>query len=392
MIIILTGIKIKLKPTKEQEELFWKSAGVARWSYNYFLSECEKNYENYLNGKSDKKYINEKDVRKHVNNVLKKTTHTWLSEVGSNVMKQGIKDADLAMKRFFNGITSRPKFKSRHKSKISFYVNYESLKRMPHGFKGERLGYVKSCQPLPKLKSGEKYLRPRITYDGKDWYLSVAYEKEFEKFELTNNSLGIDVGIEKLAVCSNGKIYKNINKTKRVKQLEKKLRREHRKLSRKIESNIAKRDVNDKPVYKKPLSEMKNIQKQNNEIRSLYKKLSNIRRNYLHQCSNEIVKTKPFRIVMESLNIKGMMKNKHMSFQLQKQCLFELKRQVQYKSERHGIEFIEASQWFPSSKTCSCCGKIKKNLKLSDRIYKCECGNIIDRDLNAAINLANYQI
>lgn len=226
---MLTAIKIKLKPTKEQEILFWKSAGVARWSYNFFLSECDRHYKEFLNGNTDKKYIGECDVRKYINNVLKKTTHIWLSEIGSNVMI-------------------------------------------------------------------------------------------------------------------------------------------------------------------KPLKDMKNIQKQNQVIRNLHKRLNDIRNNYLHQCSNEIVKTKPSRIVMEDLNVQGMMKNKHLSKAVQQQCLYEFKRQIQYKSERHGIEFIEADRWYPSSKVCSCCVKIKKDLKLSDRIYTCECGNVIDRDLNAAINLANYQI
>lgn len=389
---MITSIKIRLKPTKEQEKLFWKSAGVARWSYNYFLSECERNYKDYLEGKTDKKYINEGEVRKHINNVLKKTTHTWLGEVGSNVMKKAVKDADLAMKRYFNGISNKPKFKNKHKSKISFYVNYESLRRMSHGFKGERLGYVKTYQPLPKLKKGQKYLDPHISYDGRNWFLSVSYDKEFEKYELTDEVLGIDVGVKELAVCSNGKVYKNINKTKEVKRLEKKLKREQRKLSRKLERNISGYAKNRRPIYRTPLKEMKNIQKQNMVIRNLYKRLNNIRNNHLHQCSNEIVKTKPSRIVMEDLNIKGMMKNKHLSKEIQQQCLYEFRRQIKYKAERHGIEFVEVDKWYPSSKMCSCCGKIKKDLKLSERIYKCECGNEIDRDLNAAINLANYKI
>lgn len=307
-------------------------------------------------------------------------------------MKQAVKDADLAMKRYFDGVSNKPKFKSRHKSKISFYVNYESLKRMPHGFKGEKLGYVRTHQPLPKLKKDQKYSNPRISFDGKYWFLSVGYDKEFEQFELTDEALGVDVGVKELAVCSNGKVYRNINKTKEVRRLEKKLKREQRKLSRKIEHNISDHAANKKPIYTKPLKDMKNIQKQNKKIRNIYKRISDIRNNYLHQCSNEIVKTKPSRIVMEHLNIQGMMKNKHLSKAIQQQCLYEFKRQIQYKSERHGIEFIEADRWYPSSKVCSCCGKIKKDLKLSDRIYTCECGNVIDRDLNAAINLANYQI
>ena len=389
---MIIATKIKLKPTKEQEILFWKSAGTARWAYNYFLAESERHYQEYLDGKHEKKTLNEGDVRKYINNVLKKTTHTWLKEVGSNVMKQAVKDANEARDRWFKGISGKPKFKTRHKSKISFYVNYESLKRVEGGFQGEKIGFVKTTQPLPKLTGNQKYSNPRISYDGKNWFLSVGYEIDEEEVELSNESLGIDVGVKELAVCSNGSVYKNINKSKEVKRLERKLKREQRKLSRKLEANTLKRDKNNRPIYKTPLREMKNIQKQNQVIRQLHKRLTNIRTNHLHQATAEIVKTKPSRIVMETLNIKGMMKNKHLSKAIGQQKLYEFKRQIQYKCKKYGIEFVEADMWYPSSKTCSCCGVIKSDLKLKDRIFKCECGFILDRDLNAAINLANYQL
>lgn len=388
---MIVATKIKLKPTKIQETLFWKSAGVARWSYNYFLSENERHYNEYLDGKQKSKTIKETDVRKYINNVLKKTTHTWLSEVGSNVMKQAVKDADIARKRWFKGLSEKPKYKSKHKSKISFYVNYESLSAVNGGFKGEKIGFVKTCTELPKINRGEKYSNPRISYDGKNWFLSIGYNKEYKPSELIEVSLGIDVGIKELAVCSNGKFYKNINKTKEVKRLEKKLKREQRKLSRKIEANTICKKSN-RPIFKKPLKEMKNIQKQNKIIRGLHKRLTNIRDNHLHQTTCEIVKAKPYRIVMESLNIKSMIKNKHLSKSLSQQKLYEFKRQIQYKCQKYGIEFVEADKWFPSSKMCSCCGSIKKDLKLKDRVYFCKCGFKMDRDLNASINLANYQV
>lgn len=385
---MIISTKIRLKPTKEQEVLFWKSCGVARWSYNFFLAESERHYNEYIDGKQTSKSIKETDVRKYINNTLKKTTHAWLGEVGSNVMKQGVKDADLARKRWFNGLSERPRFKSKHKTKPSFYVNYENLKRVNGGFRGEKIGFVKTTNSLPKVKG--KYSNPRISFDGFNWYLSIGYEKDFVKQELTNVSLGIDVGIKELAVCSSGKFYKNINKTKRVKFLERKLKREQIKLSRKIEANIKSYTKNRKPVYIKPLKEMNNIQKQNKIIRKLHKQLSDIRSNHLHQSTSEIVKTKPYRIVMETLNIKGMMKNRHLSKAIAKQCLYEFKRQIQYKCQKYGIAFVEADKWYPSSKTCSCCGTIKKDLKLSDRVFKCQCGFTLDRDLNASINLANY--
>lgn len=387
---MIVATKIKLKPTKEQEILFWKSAGVARWSYNYFLAESERHYNEYLQGKQSTKTIKEGEVRKYINNVLKKTTHTWLNEVGSNVMKQAVKDADVARKRWFEGISDKPRFKSRRKSKISFYVNYESLKRTKEGFQGEKLGIVKTYQPLPKLQTGQKYSNPRISFDGRNWFLSIGYEQEFEGFELTGKSLGIDVGIKELAVCSDGEVKRNINKDKDVKRLEKKLKREQRKLSRKLEANIEKYNKARKPIYKKPLKDKKNIQKQNQVIRNLHKKINDIRTNHLHQCSNEIVKTKPSQIVMEHLNVRGMMKNKHLAKSIAAQKLYEFKRQMKYKCERYNISFVEANKWFPSSKTCSSCGFVKKDLG-SNKIYKCDkCSLIIDRDINAAINLANY--
>lgn len=386
--------KIRLKPTTEQEILFRKSAGVSRWAYNFFLGENERIYREYIdNGKIGKKSISEGDVRKYINNVLKPTTHSWLKEVGSNVMKQGVKDASLALQRYFKGLSGKPKFKSKHKDRPSFYVNYESLSRKQGGFQGEKIGFVKTSEALPKLNKNEKYSNPRITFNGKYWYLSVGYEAQENTVELTDESLGIDLGVKDLAICSNGKVYKNINKTQRVKKLEKKLKREQRKLSRKIENNIQSYKSNRNPIYKRPLKECQNVQKQNRLIRNIHRKLANIRQNYLHQTTTEIVKTKPSRIVMESLNVSEMMKNKHLSKAIQQQKFYEFKRQIEYKSKLNGIEFIQVDKFYPSSKTCSCCGNIKKDLKLSDRMYKCDvCGLVIDRDYNASINLANYEV
>ena len=389
---MIRAVKIRLLPTPEQEILFRKSAGVARWSYNYFLSENARVYQEYKeNGESGNKSISEGKVRKYINNVLKKTTHKWLSEVSSNVMKQAVKDAASALKRLFKEVSGFPKYKSRHKSKISFYVNYESLKRLPNGFQGEKLGYVKTSEQLPKVKG--HYSNPHISYDGKHWYLSVGYEVKLEKVELTGESIGIDLGVKDLAIVSTGKVYKNINKTVKVKKLKKRIQREQRKVSRKIEGNIESRDTKRHPIWKRPLKECKNIQRQNQKIRLIYKKLTDIRNNHLHQVTSEIVKTKPSRIVMENLNVSGMMKNRHLSKAIAEQKFYEFKRQIKYKCEQYGIEFVEVDRFYASSKTCSHCGHIKIDLKLSDRIYKCaECGTVIDRDLNAAINLANYQI
>ena len=393
------AVKIRLLPTKEQEILFWKSAGTARWAYNYFLGANEAVYEAWLeNGKVGKRSVSEGEVRKYINNVLKKTTHTWLKEVGSNVMKQGVKDANLALQRYIKGISGKPKFKSRHRSKVSFYVNYESLVRKPNGFHGEKIGYVKTASPLPKMPKDKKYANPHISFDGKHWYLSIGYEVQRKEAELTDKSLGIDLGIKSLAIVSNEDAtethsYKNINKSAEVRRLEKKLRREQRKASRKLEVNIKSYDKNRRPTWIRPLRECKNLKKQNKKIQLIHKRLTDIRNNHLHQTTSEIVKTKPSQIVMEDLNVKGMMKNKHLSEAIAKQKFYEFKRQIQYKAEMYGIKVIEAERFYASSKTCSCCGHIKKDLKLSDRTYICPvCGAKLDRDLNAAINLANYKI
>ncbi len=384
------AIKIRLLPTKEQEILFWKSAGTARWAYNYFLDVNEQTYK-------EGRRITEGEVRKYINNVLKKTTHTWLKEVGSNVMKQGVKDAALALKRYIKGISGKPKFKSRRKSKISFYVNYERLRRTKNGFHGEKIGFVKTASTLPKIAKDKHYVNPRISYDGKHWYLSVGYDVEQKQTELTDESIGIDLGIKELAIVSNQdasrtKFYKNINKSAKVRRLEKKLKREQRKASRKLEANTNSHDNNRRPIWKRPLRECRNIQRQNHKIQLLHKRLTDIRTNYLHQTTAEIVKTKPFQIVMEDLNVKGMMKNKHLAEVIAKQKFYEFKRQIKYKAEMFGIKVVEVDRWYASSKTCSHCGHIKKDLKLSDRIYVCPvCGAKLDRDLNAAINLANYK-
>lgn len=390
--------KIRLLPTAEQEKLFWKSAGVARWSYNFFLSYNQEKYNEWLKDDTKEKFVSENSVRKYINNILKKTTHAWLQEVGSNVMKQSVKDADIALKRYFNKISGYPKFKSKKKSRPSFYVNYESLKRTPNGFRGEKIGIIKTREPLPKISKDQKYVNPRITYDGKFWFLSVGYKVKIEQVKLTDEKIGIDLGLKDLAIVSNTnnsyiKKYRNINKGHKIKLLEKRLKRAQRKLSRKILNNINGYDENRVPIYIKPLEDCKNIQKQKHIIQDLYRKLTNIRNNYIHQVTTEIVKTKPSKIVLEDLNIKGLMKNKHLSKSIVDSKWYEFKRQILYKAELYNIEVVLADRFYSSSKTCSCCGNVKKDLKLSDRIYICnECGSKIDRDVNAAINLANYKI
>ena len=395
---IYRSVKIRLLPTKEQEILFWKSVGVARWSYNFFLGYNQEKYKEWLEDNTKERFVSDSEVRKYINNVLKKTTHTWLKEVGSNVMKQGVKDANIALQNFFKHNKGYPKFKSKKKSKPSFYVNYESLKRTSNGFRGEKVGYVKTKESLPKIGKNQKYRRPRISFDGRFWYLSISFEVNKLDVSLSDTKLGIDLGIKELATVSNQdgtcvKKYHNINKTYEVKRLEKKLKREQRKFSRKILMNTSHYTDNGRPIYSKDLELCKNIQKQKGIIWRLYRRLLNIRTNYLHQTTTEIVKTNPSRIVLEDLNVSGMMKNHHLSNSLMCQKLYEFRRQIEYKAELYGIEVVMADRFYPSSKTCHVCGNVDKGLKLSDRVYRCGCcGNVIDRDVNASINLANYNI
>lgn len=400
------GRKIRLLPTKEQELLFWKSAGTARWAYNYFLAENEAAYRAYLKrGKTGPKRISADDVRKYINNNLKKTTHQWLKEVSNNVMKMAVKKADYAVKKFLKGLAGKPKFKTKHRTKPSFYVNYASLARKNGGFHGERLGFIRTAEPLPRLPKGKHCSDPWISFDGKYWYLGLSYEvPTSEAEELSGDTIGIDLGIKTLATCyvsgtKKKMTFQNINRTKRVRRLEKKLRREQRKQSRKLVANTARhkliqregKKIGRKPIWKRPLHECRNLKKQRRKIALIHRRLANIRQNHVHQTTATIVKTKPSRVVLENLNVKGLMKNKHLAKAISGAKFYEFRRQMIYKCEEHGIQVIIADRFYPSSKTCSYCGYLKKDLRLNDRVYVCPaCGKAIDRDLNAAINLANY--
>lgn len=247
----------------------------------------------------------------------------------------------------------------------------------------EKLGKVKLSE-YGRIPTNVKYSNPRVSFNGVHWYISVGIESIQEPVELTGGSIGIDLGIKDLAICSNKEEpYKNINKTKKVKKLEKNLRRLQRKVSNKYQLN------------KKGGSYVKtsNIIKLEKNIIKLHKNLDNIRADYRHKISTEIVKTKPSRIVMESLNISGMLKNKHLSKSVAQQGLYEFKTMIKYKAEKYNIEFVEADKWYPSSKTCSKCGYVKPKLSLSERTFVCECcGVVIDRDRNASINLSRYKV
>ena len=391
---MLRGIKIALDLTNEQEQQMWKSVGVARWSYNYAITRCKEQYSDYLKDDTLPKTLSEGQIRKELT-VLKNTTHPWLKEVGSNVIKQAVKDWNDGINRFFKGLGKAPKYKSKATSKPSFYVNYETLRRVNGGFRGERLGFVKTTQPLPKIPKGSYYKNPRISFDGKYWYLSISYETSPTQVELADSVMGVDLGIKTLATLSTGKVIENINKSHRVKQLEKQLRREQRHLARQLQANTKGYTTTAKggrkPTYKRSLDLCSNIQNTKRKIKLIYRKLRFIRLNHVHQSTSHIVKQLPKVIVIEDLNVRGMMKNKHLAKHIQNSMFYEFRRQLGYKCSEYGIQLVIADRFYPSSKACSCCGFIKSDLKLNDRVYRCNsCGLEIDRDLNAAENLANY--
>ena len=371
--------KVRLYPTKEQEQKLWQSVGIARFIYNYTLTKQEENYRN------GGKFISDGIIRKELTQ-LKKSELIWLNEVSNNVAKQAVKDACNAYKRFFKGLAKKPKFKSKKKSKPSFYNDTSKLKVKEKKVLIEKVGWIKTNEQIPR---DVKYNNPRITYDNKYWYLSVGVEVNKKQEELTDISLGIDLGLKDLAVCSDGKVFKNINKTKEVKNLEKRLKQKQRQISKKYEINKIKKEGGERCQFIKT----KNIEKLENTTKLIHRKLANIKNNYLHQVTTSIVKAKPYRVVIEDLNVIGMMKNKHLSDSVRKQCFNKFKKYLTYKTEINGIELVVADRFYPSSKTCSQCGFIKRDLKLKDRIYRCpHCGAVIDRDYNASLNLSMYKL
>lgn len=375
---MIKAIKIRLFPTKEQEILMFKSVGIARFTYNWGLSRWNELYEQ---GEKPSKAL----IRKEFNNTVKKQEdYSWLKEVSGQVTSQAFEDLNTAFSNFFKGNAEHPKFKTKRKSRKSFYVRYDAIKFKDGKVNLEKIGKVvyKSNYNIPNL---DKYSNPRCHFDGKYWYLTLGFEHNENQVELNKDlSVGIDLGVKDLAIVNCiDKPFKNINKTKRVKKLTKRLKRLQRQVSRKYEAN----KDGDKFV------KTKNILKLEREIKLLYRRLSNIRNNHIHQATSQIIKLYPYRVVMEDLNVSGMMKNKHLAKSVQEQCLYEFIRQMKYKCKFNGIEFVQVPRFYPSSKTCSCCGSIKKDLKLKDRKYKCDnCNLVIDRDKNASINLANYKL
>lgn len=377
-------IRVMLLPNNKQKTKLFQYANTARYAYNWALAREQENYKN------GGKFISDYELRKEFTQLKKTSEYTWLNNISNNVTKQAIKDACEAYRNFFKGYTRFPKFKSRKHSVPKFYQDNVKIKFTYTHIKveGFATSKKKNKQKLNWIRLAEhdriptdcRYTNPRIKYDGISWWITVGIECNESTDTSQSDGIGIDLGIKDFAICSDKNIYKNVNKSQKVKKLEKRKRRLQRSISKKYEKN------------KKGGSYCKtsNIIKRENELLKLNHRLTNIRQNYLHQITSEIVNRKPRFICIEDLNVNGLMKNRHLSKAVQQQKLYEFRRQIEYKSAWNNIPVIIADRWFPSSKLCSCCGNIKKDLKLSDRTYVCECGNVIDRDYQASLNLKRY--
>lgn len=381
---MIKTIRVMLIPNNKQNTKLFQYANIARFAYNWALAKEQENYKN------KGRFLSDFELRKEFTKMKQIQEYAWLNEVSNNVTKQAIKDACDAYKNFFKKTAKFPKFKSKRKTAHSFYQDSVKIQFSETCVKveGFAVSKKKNKQKLNWIRLAEhnriptdcKYYNPRIKFDGLNWWITVGVEYSDSMNIPSKEGIGIDLGIKDLAICSDKYKYRNINKSQKVKRLEKKKRRLQRSVSREYLKN------------KKGDSYCKtsNIIKSEKKLLKVNHKLTNIRQNYLHQITSEIIKREPSFICLEDLNVKGMMKNKHLSKAVQQQGFYEFRRQIEYKSKWNNITVIIADRFFPSSKLCTCCGKIKKDLKLSDRVYKCKCGNVIDRDYQASLNLKRY--
>lgn len=380
---MIKSYKIRLYPTRSQEEILWKHVHASRFIYNHMLALQNERYE------SGKKHMSAFDMNNALTPLKKQEGYEWLTDVSNSMLCRSCADLSDAFQRFFKKASKYPKFKSRKRAKRSFPVRCNKGAiwfdgSYAHVERAGKLRY-KTDFDIP-LGRDAKFSNARISYTNGKWILSFGIECESQAPELTDNSMGIDLGIKDLAIAAYGDeqlVFQNINKSTRVRAIKRRILLMQRAISRKYEAN---RQGN---KYIKT----NNIKRLEDKLSRLHARLANIRSNYIHQTTHKLVSLLPKRVVMEDLNVRGMMKNRHLSKAIAEQGFAEFIRQMRYKCEWNGIEFVQADRFYPSSKTCSCCGNIKKDLKLSDRTYVCnECGFTIDRDFNAAINLSRYGV
>lgn len=355
--------KIKLTPTKRQEEIFWRYVGASRYTYNWGISLLNEKHKNGIKLAS----ISSEEFTKHKNECI------WLKEIADKTLRQSLRDLDNAYKLFFQGKRKHPKFKTKKKSKPIFYTRNDQVKFESDKVRFEKIGWVKYSdnREIPKAK----YSNTRISFDGKYWYLTFGTvdTQDSYKYHLNDLSLGIDIGITTLATCSDGDKYENVSKSEKIKKLEKRISRKFKRFSKKENGS-------------------KNKEKLRKKIKLLYRKITNIKDYYMHNISNDIVMKLPKRIVMESLNINGMLKNKFLAKHIQKSCWRMFMTRIEYKAKKLGIQVVYADRFFPSSQICSNCGKNTGKKKLKIRKWICQyCGTHHDRDINASKNLAMYK-
>ncbi len=380
---MLKSYKTEINPTEEQKRIIHRTIGVCRYLYNFYIAHNKEVYER------EKKFISGMEFSKWLNNVYLKENpeYSWMKEVSSKAVKQSVVNADKAFRRFFKGQSRFPKFKKKSKSDVKMYfVKTDARVVIPcerHRMKIPTLGWVKLKEKgyFPTNPNTHVIKSGTVSYHAGRYYVSVLVEEQPKGMtKPINEGLGIDLGLKDFMIVSNGMKKKNINKTAMMKKLEKRLKREQRCLSRKYE-DLKKRNK------KKGEATRQNIQKHQLKVQRLHQRLENIRTDYINKCVNEVVKTKPSYITIEDLNVSGMMKNRHLSKAVASQKFYEFRTKLEAKCKANGIELRVVDRWYPSSKLCHCCGSIKKDLKLSDRIYKCDCGYTEDRDFNASLNL-----
>jgi len=375
---LLKSFKTEIHPTEEQKARIRRTIGTCRYVYNFYLGHNKALHDN------GEKFMTGKDFSLWLNNeyIPDNPDKTWIREVYSKAVKKSIEDGCTAFTRFFKHQSDFPKFKKKGKSDVKMYFvrnNPKDCQCERHRLKIPTLGWVRIKEKgyIPTTKDGYMIRSGTVSVKAGRFYVSVLVE--IPDINIDNNSnegIGIDLGLKDFAIVSNGKTYRNINKSAGLKKLEKQLIREQRSLSRKYES-----------LKKGESTQRANIQKQKLKVQKLHHKMDNIRTDYINKTIAEIVKTKPSYITIEDLNVKGMMKNRCLSKAVASQKFYEFRTRLKAKCDENGIELRVADRFYPSSKTCHHCGSVRKNLKLSDRIYRCECGYVADRDFNAALNL-----
>ena len=375
---LLKSFKTEINPSEEQKVKIRKTIGTCRFIYNFYLAHNKELHEN------GKKFMSSNKFRVWLNNeyLPKHPEYSWIKEAYSKAVTQAVNNGQTAFTRFFNHKSAFPRFKKKGKSNVKMYFvknNPKDCRCERHRINIPSLGWVRIKEKgyIPTTKDGYVIKSGHVSIKAGRYYVSVLIEIPDNRIaNNSNEGIGIDLGLKDFAVVSNGTSYKNINKSAKLKKLEKQLIREQRSLSRKYEN-----------VKKGGSTQRANIQKQRLKVQKLHHRIDNIRTDYINKTIAEIVKTKPSYITIEDLNVSGMMKNRHLSKAVASQKFYEFRTKLKTKCDENGIELRVVDRWYPSSKICHCCGAIKKDLKLSDRIYRCDCGYVEDRDFNAALNL-----